>query len=172
MYSGAFVPIKERGSGIGDCDDGGGVVLKRIKARPRWRDCVSFADRAEAMLNSTWGGQHESQMPPNAGQMARDESEAAAGTRCVKSRAMTSVWRWYIPMPQALISAMNLTTWRYRRAGIANRCGRFRLHHSGAEGNGRMAEAIRDSKPLRCNRLACTGSRYTTFSKRRVSKCT
>jgi len=41
-------PIKERGSGIGDCDDGGGVVLKRITARPRWRDCVGFANRAES----------------------------------------------------------------------------------------------------------------------------
>jgi hypothetical protein len=29
---------KELGSGIGDCVDGGGVVLERIKARPRWRD--------------------------------------------------------------------------------------------------------------------------------------
>jgi len=27
-------PIKERGSGIGDCDDGGGVVLKRTRPDP------------------------------------------------------------------------------------------------------------------------------------------
>jgi len=27
-------PIKERGSGISDCDDGGGVVLKRIRPDP------------------------------------------------------------------------------------------------------------------------------------------
>jgi len=32
---------------FGDCEDGGGVVLKRTKARPRWRECVFFADRAE-----------------------------------------------------------------------------------------------------------------------------
>ena len=31
-------PTKEHGSGTGDCVDGGGVVLKRIMARPRWRD--------------------------------------------------------------------------------------------------------------------------------------
>jgi hypothetical protein len=31
MYSGAFCPIKERGSGIGDWIDGGGLVLKRIR---------------------------------------------------------------------------------------------------------------------------------------------
>jgi hypothetical protein len=24
---------------FGDCEDGGGVVLKRRKARPRWREC-------------------------------------------------------------------------------------------------------------------------------------
>jgi len=66
-------------------------------------------------------------------------------------------------MPQALISAMNLTTWRYRRAGIANRCD-VSAAHSGAEGNGRMAEQS-GIRTVRCNRLACTGSRYTTFSK-------
>src|SRR5437870_369324 len=32
---------------FGDCEDGGGVVLKKATARPRWRDCVGFADRAE-----------------------------------------------------------------------------------------------------------------------------
>jgi len=25
---------------FGDCEDGGGVVLKRTKARPRWREWV------------------------------------------------------------------------------------------------------------------------------------
>jgi hypothetical protein len=32
------------------------------------------------MLNSTWGGQHESQVPHNAGQMARDEPEQRRDT--------------------------------------------------------------------------------------------
>jgi hypothetical protein len=40
-------PIKERGSGIGDCDDGGGVVLKRKGPTPLERLCIGFADRAE-----------------------------------------------------------------------------------------------------------------------------
>ena len=31
---GAFLPDKEHGSGIGDCIDGGGIVLKRIRADP------------------------------------------------------------------------------------------------------------------------------------------
>lgn len=47
-----FCPIEEHGSGIGDCDDGGGIILKRIKARPRWRDCVDFRRPGRAMLNS------------------------------------------------------------------------------------------------------------------------
>ena len=32
---------------LGDCKDGGGIVLNKDKARPRWRDCVTYADRAE-----------------------------------------------------------------------------------------------------------------------------
>jgi len=34
-----FLPAIKHGSGFGDYGDGGGVVLKRRKARPRWRDC-------------------------------------------------------------------------------------------------------------------------------------
>ena len=49
-------------------------------------------------------------------------NRSSGGIRCVESRAMTLVWSWYIPMPRALISATNPITWRYRQAGIANRC--------------------------------------------------
>ena len=42
---------------------------------------------------------------------------------CGRSRAKTSPWKCSIPMPQGLISATNLTTWRYRRAEIPNRSG-------------------------------------------------
>jgi len=54
-------PIKERGSGIGDCDDGGGVVLKRIKGpTPLERLCkVSLTGPSHVEFNV--GGQHESQ---------------------------------------------------------------------------------------------------------------
>jgi hypothetical protein len=38
----------EHGPGIDDYVDGGGLVLKKDKARPRWRECVSFATRAES----------------------------------------------------------------------------------------------------------------------------
>jgi len=35
FFFGAFLPDHKHGSGIGDCKDGGGFALKRIKARPR-----------------------------------------------------------------------------------------------------------------------------------------
>jgi hypothetical protein len=34
-----FCPDKSMAPVFGDCVDGGGIALKRVKARPRWRDC-------------------------------------------------------------------------------------------------------------------------------------
>jgi len=42
-----FCPHLSMAPVLGDCKDGGGIVLDKDKARPRWRDCVSFAARAE-----------------------------------------------------------------------------------------------------------------------------
>jgi hypothetical protein len=35
-----FCPTFSMAPVFGDCEDGGGVVLKRTKARPRWGECV------------------------------------------------------------------------------------------------------------------------------------
>src|SRR5258708_35980287 len=88
MYSGAFCPIKERGSGIGDWIDGGGLVLNKDKGPTPLERLSKFHPPGPATLNSTWTVSHEKQatrenqgstLPPNAGPLARDEPQTTAG---------------------------------------------------------------------------------------------
>jgi hypothetical protein len=49
-----FCPDKSIAPVFGDCVDGGGVALKRVKADPDG-EIVKFRRPGRAMLNSTWG---------------------------------------------------------------------------------------------------------------------
>ena len=67
-----FVPDSKHGSGIGDCIDGGGVVLKRTRTDPAG-EIESFRRPGRAALNST-GKELAHEKPATAKQQERQPS--------------------------------------------------------------------------------------------------